>query len=260
MRISAEPEHGRVIVELENDAEEATFAYDLIHSGRLQGVLGDRLPLPFRGEFLLKVPLGERPVGLQVGRFEATSADVLAGKAPLKLVLACPHQPPEIVRSVEETLRTLPQPSAEELVAATSSGQDEHARIRRMTFAQRVIYATRAGSGGRAALLQQPTALLLLYVCKNPLITLPELIQIAKMPSIDALVADYLARLIRTNPRLAASEEFKIALCTNSKTPAGTALSLLAHLSSRGLRKVAKCEVSGSVKNGAIRLLLERRD
>ena len=37
---------------------------------------------------------------------------------------------------------------------------------------------------------------MLLYLCKNPQITLPEIIQIAKMPSIDALVAEYLTKLL----------------------------------------------------------------
>ena len=49
--------------------------------------------------------------------------------------------------------------------------------MRRLTHAQKIIYATRAGQTGRAILMQQPSPLLLLYLCKNPLITLPEIIR-----------------------------------------------------------------------------------
>ena len=108
--------------------------------------------------------------------------------------------------------------------------------------------------------MQQPSAMLLLYLCKNPLITLPEIVAIAKLPSIDALVAEYIVKMLRANPQWGMSEELKLAVVMNAKTPGGTALSLLRHLSSRGLRKVAGSDVHSNVKNGALKVLGERRD
>ena len=57
------------------------------------------------------------------------------------------------------------------------------------------------------------------------------------------------------------SEELKLALCANAKTPGGTALSLLKGLTSRNLRQICKQgEVRGPLKQAAMRLLSERRD
>lgn len=260
MKVAAEPQEWRVVVRLDNDAEEASYVYDLVQSGRLLAENKERLPLPFRGQFLFKLPDRPRPIDIQVGRFEATATEMLAGQGGVTFMIACPRTSPEIVAEMETALREVPPASAEEFQADTSNREDEHSRVRRMTFAQKVIYATRAGQGGRAIIMSQPTATLLLYICKNPLITLPELIQIARMPSIDALVAEYIVKMLRANPTWAMSEELKLALVMNNKTPGGTALSLLRHLSSRSLRKVAKSDVGSSIKSGSLKLLAERRD
>jgi hypothetical protein len=101
----------------------------------------------------------------------------------------------------------------------------------------------------------------LLYLAKNPLLTLLEAIQIAKLPSIDALVAEYLVKLLRSNPRWATSEELKVALVMNSKTPGGTALSLLGHISSRSLRQLTKHgDLRSTLRQAAMKLLMDRKD
>ena len=61
-----------VIVQLDNDAEEASYVYDLVNSGRLQSEDKDTLPLPFRGEFLFKVPSHPRPMAIRVARVDPT--------------------------------------------------------------------------------------------------------------------------------------------------------------------------------------------
>jgi hypothetical protein len=150
--------------------------------------------------------------------------------------------------------------SEEEFKADTTSHLDEFTRVRQMAFAKKVIYATRAGQTGRAILMQQPSPLLLLYLCKNPLITLREVIQIVRLPSIDALVAEYAVKLLRSNSQWAMSEELKLALASNAKTPVGTALAVLTHLSSRNLRQLCKQgEVRGTLKQAAMKLLMERK-
>jgi hypothetical protein len=261
MRVTSQPGEWRVAVQLENDAEEATYVYDLLQSGRLQVEDKDRLPLPFRGQFLFKLPALPRPLAIQVARFEPTGAEILAGNRGLKLFVSCPKGSPELLTELENALRDVPPASEEEFKVDAADPMDEFTRVRRMTFAQRVIYATRAGQTGRAVLMQQPSALLMLYLCKNPLITIPEVIQIAKMPSIDALVAEYLVKVLRSNPQWAMCEELKLALASNAKTPVGTALSLLTYLNSRHLRNLCKHgELRSTLKQAALKLLTERRD
>ncbi len=221
MPVIAQPKEWRVLVRLENDAEEASYVYDLVLSGRLQVENKEYQPLPFRGQFLFKLPNRPRPIAIQVGRFEATATEVLAGNAGLKLIISCAKGPDELLAEIESALREVPPASEGEFKSDTSDRLDEFTRLRRMTFAQRVIYATRAGQSGRAILMQQPSPLLLLYLCKNPLITLPEVIQIAKLPGIDGLVAEYIVKMLRSNPQWAMSEELKLALATNAKTPGG---------------------------------------
>jgi hypothetical protein len=261
MQVTAQPQEWRVVVELENDAEEASYVYDLVKSGRLMVDNSQNLPLPFRGQFLFKLPERPRALEIQVARLEATRAERLAGQGRLKLLVACTKGPDELLVELETALREVPPASDEEFKADTSERLDEFTRVRQMTFAQRVIYATRAGQSGRLVLMQQPSPSIMLYLCKNPLITLPEIIQIARMPSIDALVAEYIVKLLRSNPQWAMSEELKLALVGNPKTPIGTALSLLTHLSARSLRQMCKQgEVRGPIKQAAMRLVLERKD
>ncbi len=260
MEVAANASEWRVEIRLENDIAEAAYVYDLMRSGRLVGETEDRLPLPFRGQFLFKLPQHARPISIQVARFEPAAEEVVSGQASLKLFVTCPRGE-GLLAELETALRDVPPASEEEFKADSSDRMDEFTRVRKLTHAQKIIYATRAGQSGRGILIQQPNPLLLLYLCKNPLITLPEVVQIARLPSIDALVAEYIVRMLRSNPQWAVSEELRVALCTNPKTPGGAALSLLKGLSSRSLRHICKQgELRGPLKQAALRILTERRD
>ena len=259
MEVRANARENRVEVLLQDDVEEARYAYDLMHSGRLITDSKDTLPLPLRGQFLFKLPQDPRPIDLQIARLDTGAAEKLAGRPGLMLYFAPPKGKEALLAMLETALRDVPPASEEEFERAGT--MDEYARIRGLTHAQKIIYATRAGQSGRAVLMQQPNPLLLLYLIKNPLITLPEVIQVAKMPSIDALVADYIARIVRSNPQWGINEELRFALATNAKTPGGTALSLLKTLNTRNLRQICKQgDVRGTLKQAAMRILTERRD
>lgn len=259
MEVRANVRENRVEVLLQDDVEEARYAYDLVQSGRLMTDKKDQLPLPLRGQFLFKLPQDPRPLDLQIARIDTGAAEKIAGRAELMLYFAPGKGNEGILAMLETALRDVPPASAEEFERADS--MDEFSRVRGLTHAQKIIYATRAGQSGRAVLMQQPNPLLMLYLVKNPLITLPEVIQIAKMPSIDALVADYLARMLRNNPQWGINEELRFSLATNAKTPGGTALSLLKTLNSRNLRQICKQgEVRGTLKQAAMRILSERRE
>ncbi len=261
MQVTAQPSESRVVIQFENDAQEAPYVYDLVQSGRLQVENKEALPLPFRGQFLFKLPERPRPIAIQVGRFEASAAEILAGQRGLKLLISCGKGAPELLSELERALREVP-PAAEEEFQADSSGRaDEFTRVRNLTFAQKVIFATRAGQSGRAVLMQQPSPTIMLYLCKNPLITILEVIQIARMPSIDALVAEHIAKMLRSNPQWAMSEDLKLAVVSNPKTPGGTALSLLTHISSRNLRQLCKKgDLRSTLKNAAIKILMDRKE
>ncbi len=259
MEVRANPRENRVEVLLKDDVEEARYAYDLVQSGRLMTDKKDELPLPLRGQFLFKLPEDPRPIPLQIARIDTGVQEKLAGRPELMLYFAPAKGKEGILPMLETSLREVPPASAEEF--EDTGAMDEYSRVRGLTHAQKVIYATRAGQSGRAVLMQQPNPLLMLYLVKNPLITLPEVIQIAKMPSIDALVADYIARMLRNNPQWGINEELRYALATNAKTPGGTALSLLKTLNSRNLRQICKQgEVRGTLKQAAMRILTERRE
>src|SRR5258708_11737469 len=128
MLLTTEPREHRVTVRLDNDAEEASFVYDLVVSGRLQVENKDNLPLPFRGQFLFKLPDLPRPIDLQVARFEATAADLIAGHAGPLLILACVAATPELLVKLETTLRELPPASAEEFESSARAATDAFTR------------------------------------------------------------------------------------------------------------------------------------
>jgi hypothetical protein len=167
MQVAANAKEWRVEIGLADDREEAGYVYDLIQSGRLLVENKDVLPLPFRGEFLFKLPKYPRPIAIQVARFEATAEAALAGGAKLNLLVAPQRGPEELLRELESALREVPPASEEEFKADTSAHLDEFSRIRNLTHAQKIIYAMRAGQSGRAILMQQPNPLLLLYLCKR---------------------------------------------------------------------------------------------
>ncbi len=259
VEIRANVRDWRVEARVQDDREEACYVYDLLRAGRLITNTPDVLPLPWRGQFLFKLPQHPRPISIQVARMDTGAEERLAGRPELQFYIAPPRGPEALIAELETALREVAPASEEEF--KSGSATDEHARVRAMTHAQRIIFATRAGAAGRSVLMQQPNPLLLLYLCKNPLITLPEAIAIAKLPSIDALVADYLTRMLRSNPQWGTNEELRLALATNAKTPGGTALSLLKTLNSRNLRQICKQgDTRGPIKQAAMRILLERRD
>src|SRR5258708_6111976 len=149
MLLTTEPREHRITVRLDNDAEEASFVYDLVASGRLQVENKEMLPLPFRGQFLFKLPDLPRPLDLQIARFETTATDLIAGHAGPLLILACAAATPEVLAQMETTLRELPPASQEEVLSGADEKVDEFTRVRKMTFAQKLIFATRAQQAAR---------------------------------------------------------------------------------------------------------------
>src|SRR5512135_2802940 len=113
MQVSAQPKEWRVEVSFADDPEEACYVYDLVQSGRLLVEDKNHLPLPFRGQFLFKLPDRPRPITIQVARFEASAEETLAGQGGLRLLIAPDRGPEELLAEVETALRDVPPVSEE---------------------------------------------------------------------------------------------------------------------------------------------------
>ena len=136
MRVTAHPADWNIVIQLENDAEEATYVYDLVHSGRLQVEDKERLPLPFRGDFLFKLPDRPRPIPIHTGHVDPTATDVIAGNGGPRIVFSIAKGHPELLVELERRCaRCRPRPrrnsSPRRRSARTSSRACGRCRSRR---------------------------------------------------------------------------------------------------------------------------------
>ena len=127
--------------------------------------------------------------------------------------------------------------------------------LRAMPRPQKLILAGKADRATRILLIRDVDPQVLFYVCKNPRITLDEILEITKLGTLSAQVAD----LIATSAQWAQSEQVRLNLVQNPKTPTPTALKLLAGLNIRHLQTMAKSwNVRPQIKQAALKLVLER--
>ena len=141
----------------------------------------------------------------------------------------------------------------------TDEGQPErHAPIdelRAMPRPQKFILATKADRATRALLMRDVDPQVLFFLCKNPRITVAEVIEIAKLGTINASVAD----LIAMSAQWVQSEQVRLNLVQNPKTATPTALRLLGGLHLKHLQAMAKSwNVKPQIKQAALKLVLER--
>src|SRR5579859_1890850 len=123
MQVTSQPSEWRVLVQLDNDAEEATYVYDLIHSGRLQVDKKESLPLPFHGQYLFKLPDLPRPIAIQVARSEPTATEKVKGGRGVKLFISCAKGPDNLLAELERALREVPRASEEEFKSEEAKHQ-----------------------------------------------------------------------------------------------------------------------------------------
>ena len=127
--------------------------------------------------------------------------------------------------------------------------------LRAMPRPQKLILAGKADRTTRILLMRDVDPQVLYYVCKNPRITLDEILEITRLGTLSAAVAD----LIATTSQWVASEQVRLNLVQNPKTPTPTALKLLAGLNIRHLQTMAKSwNVRPQIKQAALKLVLER--
>jgi hypothetical protein len=127
--------------------------------------------------------------------------------------------------------------------------------LRAMPRPQKLILAGNADRATRALLMRDVDAQVLYYLCKNPRITLDEVLEITKLATINGPVAD----LIAATSQWIASEQVRLNLVLNPKTPTPTALKLIGGLNIKNLQAMAKSfNVKPQIKQAALKLVLER--
>ena len=154
----------------------------------------------------------------------------------------------------EAELEPQPEPGGE--------GDGEAARrlspieeLRAMPRAQKLILAARADRATRVLLIRDVDPQVLFYVCKNPRITLDEILEITRLATLNAQVAD----LIATSAQWMQNEQVKLNLVQNPKTPTPTALKLISGLNIRHLQAMAKSwNIRPQIKQAALKIVIER--
>jgi hypothetical protein len=127
--------------------------------------------------------------------------------------------------------------------------------LRAMARPQKLILAANADRATRVLLIRDIDPQVLYYVCKNPRITLDEILEITKLGTLSAPVAE----LIATSAQWGQSEQVRLNLVLNPKTPTPTALKLLPGLNIRHLQTMAKSwNVKPQIKQAALKLVIER--
>ncbi|MEO8680345.1 MAG: hypothetical protein ABI665_14940 [Vicinamibacterales bacterium] len=145
-----------------------------------------------------------------------------------------------------------PEPASEPETAERRSPLEE---LRAMPRPQKLILAGKADRATRMLLIRDVDPQVLLFVCKNPRITLDEILEITKLGTISGPVADHIAG----TAQWLSSEQVRLNLVQNPKTPTPTALKLVSGLNPKNLQALAKSwSVKPQVKQAALKLVLER--
>jgi len=127
--------------------------------------------------------------------------------------------------------------------------------LRAMPRPQKLILAGKADRATRMLLIRDVDPQVLYYVCKNPRITLDEILEVTRLGTLSGTVAD----LIATTSQWVQSEQVRLNLVQNPKTPTPTALKLLPGLNIRHLQTMAKSwNIRPQVKQAALKLVIER--
>lgn len=144
----------------------------------------------------------------------------------------------------------------EEREAAVAKQGSVWDRVRALPYAEKIILATKTDRSERAVLIQENDPQILYYLLKNPRITTEEVLRIARMTSISAMVADQIAK----TSQWSSNQEIRSALVNNPRTGPSLALKLLGTLSEPEIRQIAKSTaVSQALKQAALRILMSRR-
>jgi len=150
---------------------------------------------------------------------------------------------------------------AEELVAETAEepapelGNNLYALIQGMSIFQKIKLARMGNKEARGLLVRDRNKIVASAAIRSPKITENEVVSFAKMRN----VCDEVLRAIAANRDWTRSYPVKLALATNPKTPAPSAVKFLNYLQERDLRNIMKSKDVPSVISTHARRILSKK-
>jgi hypothetical protein len=228
---------GRYILLFENMEEFQADCAPQISSGEIPIPADPRAPIPGIVNLTSRIVSGcEFPLMVKVfQRDDGTRAAAFQKK-------------PEEFLSV---FRPPNNPDAEEHEESPAIKSDWD-RVRNLTRTAKLLLAPKGTRLERAILAQDNDSILLYTLLKNPRITKEEVVRIARSPGLSPNVVD----LILSCTQWSMSNEIRIALVQNPRTPIPVALKLLPTLSEPVIRQIAKATaVNQTLKQAAVRLV-----
>ena len=158
----------------------------------------------------------------------------------------------------EEERKTRELITEEEESSAEEDNLTIEQKIRMMTVAEKVAFATRGNKTVRTTLMRDTNRLVALAAITSPAITEQEVIAAAKSKSVHADVISHIIRDKKNN--WVRNYQVKVALVNNPKTPLPNAMRLVPTLNGRDLKSVAKSKnVPAGVRTQATKLVKARR-
>lgn len=127
-------------------------------------------------------------------------------------------------------------------------------RIRGLSQMEKLLLAVKADRSERALLLQDNDPRVLLSILRNPRITVEEVARLAKSSFLNYQIADV---IVKTGQWMA-SQDVRVGLVNNAKTPPAFALKILPSLPVPELRNIARGGTSMALKQAALKLLQGR--
>jgi hypothetical protein len=129
------------------------------------------------------------------------------------------------------------------------------ARIRQMSVAEKIKYATRGNKEARNILMKDSSKLVVAAVIKSPKVTEEEILRVAqnKQANEEAI------RLITLNKEWVKNYSIRLALVYNPKTPVGVAMRLMPYISKKDLKDLAGSKnVPSAVSANAKKLVVAK--
>jgi hypothetical protein len=129
-------------------------------------------------------------------------------------------------------------------------------RIQKMTVAEKVQFALKAGKDGRSLLLKDPNRQVAMGVLSSPKITEDEIVLIAQSRN----VSDDILRAVGKNKEWLKNYSVVLGLVSNPKTPPGVSIPLLPQIRPKDLGLLSKNRnVPEAIRTGANRLVLAKQ-
>lgn len=134
---------------------------------------------------------------------------------------------------------------------APADQQTSWDRVRGLSQMEKLLLAAKADRSERSVLIQDNDPRVLLSVLRNPRLTIDEVVRIAKSSFLNFQIAD----VIMKTGQWMASQDVRLALIHNPKTPQAFGLRILPTLPDAEVRAIARGGTNIALKQAALRKL-----